>query len=237
VHRWSTEQVDPRDRFDYWREVRARGLFGVTAELAPERRPDFFGEFSLRHIGGAGLIELRASPYEVERRNQDIANAPGDSLCIYQQLGGGGRFRVDGDAGFTVHDGNFATSYTDLPYRTEPLAADGFHLRILKIPAAELSPLKTGLRDLVARPFGDHATLAPLLRSCFSDLTEANEDGDTAAAAPLVQAGSTRADRARRRQAGQPWRASRVQDRPSLAGAPIDRQQSVQRRSVACCRR
>lgn len=63
MYTWSTEQVDPRDRFDYWREVRAKGLFGVTAELEPEHRRNFFGEFSLRKLGDAGLVELRASPY------------------------------------------------------------------------------------------------------------------------------------------------------------------------------
>lgn len=50
MYTWSTEQVDPRDRFDYWREVRAKGLFGVTAELEPEHRRNFFGEFSLRKL-------------------------------------------------------------------------------------------------------------------------------------------------------------------------------------------
>jgi hypothetical protein len=45
----------------------------VTAELDPERRQHFFGEFSLRKIDTAGLIELRASPYKVERSASDIA--------------------------------------------------------------------------------------------------------------------------------------------------------------------
>ena len=39
VYKWSTDQVDPKDRFDYWREVRAKGLFGATAELEREQRP------------------------------------------------------------------------------------------------------------------------------------------------------------------------------------------------------
>lgn len=188
VHRWSTDQVDPQDRFDYWREVRAKGLFGVTAELEPERRPYFFGEFSLRRIDTAGLIELRASPYKVERTASDITNAPGDSLCIYQQLGGGGWFGVSGVDDFTVHRGSFATSYSDLPYNTVPVTSHGFHLRILKVPLADISAPKTGLHDLVPKPFGDRAVLAPLLDSCFSDLTETPDDGEPAATAALVQA-------------------------------------------------
>jgi len=89
VYRWCTDEVEPHDRFDFWREVRSKGLFGVTAELERERRADFFGEFSLRQLGGAGLVELKASHYTVERSTADIASAPGDAICVYQQLGDG----------------------------------------------------------------------------------------------------------------------------------------------------
>ena len=36
MHRWSTDQVDPKDRLGCWREVRPQSLSGVTAELVPE---------------------------------------------------------------------------------------------------------------------------------------------------------------------------------------------------------
>ncbi|WP_050400599.1 helix-turn-helix transcriptional regulator [Bradyrhizobium embrapense] len=187
MYTWSTEQVDPCDRFDYWREVRAKGLFGVTAELEPERRRDFFGEFSLRQLGDAGLVELRASPYRVERRAGDIADARSDSLCIYQQLGGGGWFggaRLDE---FAVRDGMFATSYSDLPYRTTPLHDDGFHLRIIKIPVTNVVPPGAELGELVPKPVQDETALQPLLESCFRDLVE-RHDASAADAAPMVQA-------------------------------------------------
>ncbi|MGF6311805.1 AraC-like DNA-binding protein [Bradyrhizobium sp. i1.8.4] len=186
MHTWSTDQVDPRDRFDYWREVRAKGLFGVTAELDPDRRGDFVGEFSLRKLGDGGLVELRASPYRVERRAGDIADAASDSLCIYQQLGGGGWFggaRLDD---FAVRDGMFATSYSDLPYRTVPLHDDGFHLRIIKIPVAHLVPPGAELGELVPRPVRDEAALRPLLESCFRDLIESKDAA--ADTAPMLQA-------------------------------------------------
>jgi AraC-like DNA-binding protein len=188
VYTWSTDQVDPRDRFDYWREVRAKGLFGVTAELEPERRRDFFGEFSLRNLGSAGLIELRASPYQVERRAGDIADTRSDSLCIYQQLGGGGWFGGVKLGEFSVRDGMFATSYADLPYRTVPLREDGFHLRVLKIPVAGIPRPRTELGALVPKPVQDRTVLRPLLEACFSDLVESKTDGACASQATLVQA-------------------------------------------------
>lgn len=187
MYTWSTDQVDPRDRFDYWREVRAKGLFGVTAELESERRRDFFGAFSLRKLGNAGLIELRASPYQVERRAGDIANARSDSLCIYQQLGSGGWFSGVRLTDFSVHSGMFATSHADLPYRTAPLGDDGFHLRILKVPAADISWPRAGLETLVAKPVQAQTALLPLLESCFRDLVE-SDDTASANSAQLVQA-------------------------------------------------
>ena len=56
------------------------------------------------------------------------------------------------------------------------------------MPVAEIAAPKAGLHDLVPKPVGDHASLAPLLQSCFSDLTEAADDSKTAATAALVQA-------------------------------------------------
>jgi AraC-like DNA-binding protein len=185
VFRWCTDEVEPQDRFDHWREVRAKGLFGVTAELERERRADFFGEFSLRRIGDAGLVELRASPYKVERSAADIANAPGDSICIYQQLGGGGWFGGLRSDDFVIGSGTFATSHSDLPYRTAPLGGSGFHLRILKIPAPNVPAPGKHVRDLIAKTFDDGA-LTPLLTSCFTDLVEGVDSDETAM--PLVQA-------------------------------------------------
>ncbi|MEY9184480.1 AraC-like DNA-binding protein [Bradyrhizobium sp. USDA 326] len=185
MFRWCTDEVEPHDRFEYWREVRAKGLFGVTAELERERRTDFFGEFSLRQLGGAGLVELRASAYAVERSTSDIADAPGDAICVYQQLGGGGWFGGMRASDFSIANGSFATSHTDLPYRTAPLGAGGFHLRILKIPVSNIPTQDRRVRELAPRTFDDPA-LAPLLAACFADLGEAAAD-DAADSPPVVQ--------------------------------------------------
>jgi AraC-like DNA-binding protein len=187
LFRWSTDQVDSADRFDHWREVRAKGLFGVTAELEPEQREHFHGEFALQPIGRAGLIEIRASPYRVERTAGDITNAPSDSLCIYQQLSQGGWFDTHRDD-FTVQRGTFATSYSDLKYRTVPTGTDGFRLRILKIPLAEMASSRNGVHDLIAKPFDDGVAVGPLLQSCFTDLVDAAGSLDAPEASRLVDA-------------------------------------------------
>ena len=187
LYRWSTDQIDPKHRFDEWREVRSRGLFGVTAELEAEQRAHFTGEFTLHKFANVGLVELKASPYHVTRTTHDISAAPSDSLCIYQQLSDGGRFETADGSDFVLRGGSFATSYADLPYRTSPIAADGFHLRIVKIPAAEIWSAGGGLHDLFPKPFAGDAVVAPLLRSCFADLVAAGECMEPQAASSLIR--------------------------------------------------
>jgi AraC-like DNA-binding protein len=187
VYRWCTDEVEPHDRFDFWREVRARGLFGVTAELERERRGDFYGEFSLSQVGNAALVELKASSYAVERSQADIGYAPGDSICVYQQLGDGGWFGAMRSSDFAIANGGFATSHTDLPYRTRPLGNSGFHLRILKIPVSGLATQDKRTRELAPKVFNDPA-LAPLLDACFADLGDAAANDGSSGAVPLVQA-------------------------------------------------
>lgn len=186
MYRWSTKEVEPHDRFDYWREVRSKGLFGMTAELDRERRAEFCGEFSLRRLGGAGLVELKASHYTVERSASDIADAPSDSLCVYQQLGSGGWFGGMRGSDFAIANGSFATSHADMPYRTAPLGAGGFHVRVLKIPVSSIPVQDKRVRELAPRTFGD-PTLAPLLGACFADLGEAAADDGAIDATSLVQ--------------------------------------------------
>ena len=161
MYTWSTEQVDPAIASTIGVGAR-QGLFALL-RASIRAPPRFFGEFSLRQLGDAGLVELRASPYRVERRAGDIADARSDSLCIYQQLGGGGWFggaRLDE---FAVRDGMFATSYSDLPYRTAPLRDDGFHLRIIKIPVANIVPPGAELGEFVPRPVQDETGAAAIV--------------------------------------------------------------------------
>jgi AraC-like DNA-binding protein len=184
---WSTDQVDPKHRFDEWREVRSRGLFGVTAELETEQHASFTGEFTLQKFGNAGLVEIKASPYQVTRTTRDISQAPSESLCIYQQLSEGGLFDIADGSDFAVRRGTFATSYADLPYRTSPIGADGYHLRIVKIPVSEIWTTGGGLRDLFPKPFDSDPVIAPLLQSCFADLVAAGESMEPQAAARLIR--------------------------------------------------
>lgn len=142
-----------------------KNLFGVTIELEPEKRADFRGTFSAQAVGGATLVEIHASPYRVTRSVADIAQAPSDSLCIYQQIDGGCWFDNDRGSEFTLRAGDIAISNADLPYKTTPIDDRGFHLRLLKIP---LASIKVSSSDSVALP-AQLLTVKPGFSSLVAD--------------------------------------------------------------------
>ncbi|MBR1219940.1 helix-turn-helix transcriptional regulator [Bradyrhizobium sp. U87765 SZCCT0131] len=164
---WSTDALPPADRFAYWREVRAKHLFGVSAELEADRRAGFRGIFSAEPLGAATLVEMHASPYSVRRTDEDISRAPGNSVCIYQQLGGAAWFGTGRRTEFTVPAGAVATSHTDLPYATRPTTEAGFHLRVLKIPFTICTPFVQRDGDLSPQPVDGERRQSTLLSASF----------------------------------------------------------------------
>jgi len=92
---WSTDEVQTQDRFEHWREMPAKRLFGVTIETPKQQQPQFSGRLSAIPVGAATIVEMHAASYKVWRTENDIARNAGDSLCIYQQLDGACWFGTD----------------------------------------------------------------------------------------------------------------------------------------------
>ncbi|MES2603003.1 MAG: AraC family transcriptional regulator [Pseudomonadota bacterium] len=176
---FSTDDLHPHERFDYWCEVRARNLFGVTISLKHEERPHFRGQFSATSVGGAVLSQMQASPYRVSRTTADISRASNDSLCIYQQTGGASWFNSHAGGEFVVRAGEFAISHADLPYLTRPTTSHGFDLRVLKIPLAGRTSPPGALR-LAPAPLQNDPRLTALISASFAVLVaESTRSPDT----------------------------------------------------------
>lgn len=167
---FTTDDLRPQDRFDYWCEVRARNLFGVTISLQPHERLDFRGRFSAVNAGKAILSEMQASSYWVSRTAADISRASSDSLCIYQQTGGAGWFNSKSGGEFVVSAGGIAISHSDLPYVTRPATAHGFDLRVLKIPLTGREDLVSQARDLAPSLLHDDPRLKTVISASFAAL-------------------------------------------------------------------
>lgn len=182
----STDELPPAQRFAHWREVRARNIFGVTVELGRSERLDFHGSMTALRLGGASLVEMHSSSYGVERSEADISRAPGDSLCIYQQLEGSSWFRAGGRE-FVVQAGDLATNATDLPYATRPTDHTGFHLRILKVPLSQCRQWMNGETDLWAAPLAREPGANALLADLFASFVREAPRLDPAAAELAVR--------------------------------------------------
>jgi AraC-like DNA-binding protein len=169
--RFSTDEVAPGDRFEQWREVRSKGLFGVTIEMPPERRQHFSGSFRAEKVGGAVASEMRASSYVVRLTEADIARVSGNSLCISLQVRGPGALDTGKGRIERIGNGDIAINHSDLPYTGIPEGESGFHLRMLKIPVSDELLLGQSPFDLfAARPAPDSRSLRPL-RALFDALT------------------------------------------------------------------
>lgn len=183
---FSTDEIPQPQRFAHWREVRAKTIFGVSIDLDRQRQGQFEAHCSTLPVGGATLVEMHASSYRVARTERDIASSASDSLCIYQQLDGGGWFDAGG-AEFIVSAGALATSHSDLPYRAEPTTDAGFHLRLVKIPFAHCRLLIERERDLFARPLQVEPGLTTLFASYFESFVKQAPDLQGAGAEAAVQ--------------------------------------------------
>lgn len=168
---FSTDDLRPHERFDYWCEVRARNLFGVTISLQQDERQHFQGRFTALKVGNATLSQMQASPYNVTRSASDISRASSDSLCIYQQTGGASWFSSRNGSEFVVRTGDIAISHTDMPYLTRPTGAHGFDLRVLKIPlTGRETPARNSALRLAPSPLHNDPRLSMVISASVAAL-------------------------------------------------------------------
>ncbi|WP_332694177.1 helix-turn-helix transcriptional regulator [Devosia sp.] len=168
---FSTNSLAPDQRFDHWREERAKLVFGATLELPRERRRSFNGSYSASAIGDAIASELQASAYVVRRTESDIARVAGDSLVVFHQIRGPGLLNASGDHVGRVLNGDLAVAHSDLPYSAVPETENDCHCRMLTIPLSEELALGQHTHDLFAAKLMDGSRFMRPLRALFNALT------------------------------------------------------------------
>lgn len=194
---FSTDNVAPGDRFEQWREVRSKNLFGVTIELPAERRASFSGSFRAEKFGSAVISELAASAYVIRRTEADIARIAGNSLCLGVQVRGPGRLDTGLGRSEMIANGDVIINHSDLPYSGTPGTNGAFHFRMVKIPVSDELTLGQSITDLAAaKPTEGGRTMRPL-RALLDVLTSnkragADPQNDIAHVARLGLAGRGR---------------------------------------------
>ncbi|MFC4299878.1 AraC family transcriptional regulator [Castellaniella hirudinis] len=167
---FTTDAIAPADRFDHWREVRGKNLFGITIELPAEHRLAFRGSFKAHAVGNAVVSEMRASPYRASRTKTDIAHIAADSLCIGLLTRGCTMLDTGHDRFQVVGSGDMVISYSDHPHKSVPGGTDEFHYQLLKVPVNNELMLGQSVSDLSAARCKADATLSRPLEALFRTL-------------------------------------------------------------------
>lgn len=178
VPSFSTDDLPQRDRFDYWCEARAKKLSGVTLWMKPEDRPSFYGRLSTAMIGDVGLVDMEASSYHMTRTLADVARVTGDSLCISEQVRGGGWMDTGRNGVQLFTEGSMAVSHSDMPYTAAPKRNNGFRYRTVRIPLAGRDAMSARSQQLASQPFVKSAHLTRLIRASFASLFDGADATD-----------------------------------------------------------
>jgi len=171
---WSTDTVQPRERFSYWREAVCRSIFNLTIDAPPGH---FAARMTARSSGPLRIALGESTGYVVSRNKREVDTASDDSYSIYLQLRSDATISQCGQA-FTYQPGDIAISDLQHPF-TAILAGGG--QRVTTVIPCEMidrrAPWvrKTALRRLVAdSPYVD------LARRHIVEMAENPTMGETA---------------------------------------------------------
>jgi len=90
---WSTNDVEPRHRASYWRDVISRAVLGGSVDLL---EPGFAGCISARRLQRLAFASFDSSPHDILREKRDIARDTSGSFLLSLQLAGTARLRQGG---------------------------------------------------------------------------------------------------------------------------------------------
>ncbi len=152
---FSTNEVHPRDRFDFWHEVACKHI--VSHDSAPQSRHDFHAEFERGALADISFLRYQASPRCVSGAKRHIAKTETNEIFFCRQLDGAMSFEQSGREA-RLNAGDMMLLDPLLPYQGR--FGPGSRLLVVKIPRRSLE-MRTGkLQSLTAiamKP--DHAEL------------------------------------------------------------------------------
>jgi AraC family transcriptional activator of tynA and feaB len=82
---WSTDSIDERERFSFWRETVCRNVFNISVQAPPKR---FSASMTARSHGALRFAICESTAYDVSRTQKDISNESADHYLMYLQLRG-----------------------------------------------------------------------------------------------------------------------------------------------------
>jgi AraC family transcriptional regulator, positive regulator of tynA and feaB len=82
---WSTDSIDERERFSFWREMVCRNVFNISVQAPPKR---FSASITARSHGALRFAICESTAYDIDRTQKDISNESADHYLMYLQLRG-----------------------------------------------------------------------------------------------------------------------------------------------------
>jgi AraC-like DNA-binding protein len=146
---WSTDTVQPHERYSYWREAICQSVFNISIEAPPG---PFSARLASRASGPLRIAAGESSGYLLVRNQRELDAAPSDHYCIYLQRRGEGVIEQC-DQAFTYQPDDIAISDLRLPFRA--VHADGGRRITAVVPCALIDRrapwvVRTPLRRLAA---------------------------------------------------------------------------------------
>ena len=178
---FSTTEVHPRDRFDYWHDVAIKTL--VDHDAKPECRWTFRAELQSGLLADIGLVLFENSPMAISHRTHHVARANTDVLFVCRQVAGGVALEQDSRE-VVLEPGDITLLDPRLPYAGMFSASS--RLLVLKVPRRLLEARLGDTREMTARsikPFDAENSLA----SAFIAMLPIYADGLGPSAAEMVK--------------------------------------------------
>ncbi|MBK3800709.1 helix-turn-helix domain-containing protein [Azospirillum brasilense] len=144
---FSTEDVHPRDRFEYWHSVACEKVTAHTS--IPEYRTGFQASLQSADLADIPLVVFENSPMAIAHTAHHAAHANADELFVCRQVAG--RLALEQDSREVVlQAGDITLLDPRLPYTGR--FSKGSKLLVLKIARSMLEARVGKAREMVARP-------------------------------------------------------------------------------------
>jgi AraC family transcriptional regulator, positive regulator of tynA and feaB len=146
---FSTLNVHPRDRFDFWHSIACATIVGHDS--IPAQRNLFSADIDVGVLAEIGVVRFENSPMRVSRTAAQVAQACSDELFVCRQDSGSLSINQDGHA-VILRAGELSLLDPLMPYAAD--FPEQSQTLVLKIPRRSLEARLGPSRPLIGKSFG-----------------------------------------------------------------------------------
>jgi len=164
---FSTDDVHPRDRFDYWHQVACANIVGHDSHA--QRASSFSASLEAGSVGDVSIIRCSIAPITFQRTARHFAAAPSDKILLCMPLGGQLNYE-QGSRSCRLKAGGLAMIDPMLPLDGE-YCGDA-NVVIVALPRSDLEARLGEVRELMAQDLSPGGSDGAYLASYLSMLTD-----------------------------------------------------------------